>query len=116
MALQAGSDWWGSHQALRVSERQDASVGVEPLLLAVLTGTALVLAQILQELLPQLSGGEKPRLENHPMCGLTAGGQVKILGKHNTDIAQTKQANLLAYNPFTLVKNMLLKDILGTQS
>ena len=109
MALQAGSDWWGVDQSLHFSKRQDASVGVEPLLLAVLTGTALVMAQILQELLPQLSGGEKPRLKNHPMCGLTGGGQVKILLYHNTCIAKTLTFKNKNCYPFYTFEKCVIK-------
>ena len=76
MALQDQSDWWGPARETQISSRQDGGLEEDPVVLSLLVAVALVLLQMIQAAFLWLSAGEKLRLEDDEMCGLTTGGQV----------------------------------------
>ena len=65
--------WPWAPTTAAVERQTTGGTGVNPLVAGLVTLVAMLSLQLLQ---PLLGPVERPRLENHPMCGLTTGGQV----------------------------------------
>ena len=74
---EGGDVWahWPWLQFTGADDRQSLAVASGPLVVGLVVGLAVLSLQLLQ---PVLSPVERPRLQNHPMCGITTGGQVSF--------------------------------------